>query len=171
LANGKLIKIDALGRIVIPREIRKELVIESNETLEIYLYNQQIIIKKHNSFSSYISLILLFFKSIHQVNQGTLLLIDLEKIIISFGDKQKFYPQNHLIRKDLLKLFSELVHTYPSLNLIDGLKEDDNAIVYSIKGEFGVIQGYLIYLYKGNLLENHYLMIKSYAILLEELLR
>lgn len=39
-------KIDSLGRIVIPKEIRKKLRILENESLDITLENEQVIIKK-----------------------------------------------------------------------------------------------------------------------------
>lgn len=41
-------KIDSLGRIVIPKEIRKKLHIIENESLDITLDNEKVIIKKTN---------------------------------------------------------------------------------------------------------------------------
>ncbi len=39
--------IDSLGRIVIPKHLRKALDLHSGSTLELYLENKNIILKKH----------------------------------------------------------------------------------------------------------------------------
>ncbi len=46
--TGVTRKIDALGRIVLPMEIRQAFDINNNEPLEIYLDNSSIILKKYN---------------------------------------------------------------------------------------------------------------------------
>lgn len=46
--TGVTRKIDALGRIVLPMEIRQTFNINNNEPLEIYLDNSSIILKKYN---------------------------------------------------------------------------------------------------------------------------
>ena len=45
-ATGVVRRIDELGRIVIPKEIRKTLRIREGESLEIYLDNQENIVLK-----------------------------------------------------------------------------------------------------------------------------
>ena len=47
--NSNIRRIDELGRIVIPKDIRKKLHINDNEPLEIYIENEEIIIKKYSS--------------------------------------------------------------------------------------------------------------------------
>ena len=47
--NSNVRRIDELGRIVIPKDIRKKLHINNNEPLEIYIQNEEIIIKKYSS--------------------------------------------------------------------------------------------------------------------------
>ena len=44
---GIIRNIDELGRIVIPKEMRKRLYIESNDPLEIYVDNGKIILSKY----------------------------------------------------------------------------------------------------------------------------
>lgn len=45
-STGVLRRIDELGRIVIPKEIRKNLRISNGEALEIFVEEDQIILKK-----------------------------------------------------------------------------------------------------------------------------
>ena len=46
--NGYIRKVDDLGRIVIPKEVRKNLKISENDVLEIFSDSSSIIIKKQN---------------------------------------------------------------------------------------------------------------------------
>lgn len=48
-STGMIRRIDDLGRIVIPRQIRKDIGIEEGMPFEIYINNNDIILKKYNS--------------------------------------------------------------------------------------------------------------------------
>lgn len=48
--NSNIRRIDELGRIVIPKDIRKKLHIKDSEPLEIFIENGDIHIKKYSSF-------------------------------------------------------------------------------------------------------------------------
>lgn len=47
-STGMIRKIDELGRIVVPKEIRKTLDIDNGDPLEIFVEGDHIILKKHN---------------------------------------------------------------------------------------------------------------------------
>ncbi len=51
-ATGIVRRIDELGRIVIPKEIRRNLGIKANEQLEIFVDNDSIILKKFSDFTN-----------------------------------------------------------------------------------------------------------------------
>lgn len=46
-STGIVRKVDELGRIVIPKELRRTLNIEERDSLEIYVDGEQIILKKY----------------------------------------------------------------------------------------------------------------------------
>ena len=46
-ATGVIRKIDELGRIVVPKEIRKKLTIANEDPVEIYVEGDKIILKKY----------------------------------------------------------------------------------------------------------------------------
>ena len=50
--TGVIRRIDELGRIVIPKEIRKSLRIKNGESLEVYLDGDSIILKKFSQIES-----------------------------------------------------------------------------------------------------------------------
>ena len=52
-STGMIRKIDELGRIVIPKEIRNNLKIKDNEAVEIYVEEDKMILQKYNQMLSY----------------------------------------------------------------------------------------------------------------------
>lgn len=48
-ATGIVRKIDALGRVVIPKEMRDKMFIEDGDPLEIYVQDEAIVIKKFSA--------------------------------------------------------------------------------------------------------------------------
>jgi len=51
--NGQIKRIDELGRIVIPKDIRKRLSIKTNDTLEIGLDGERIVLNKNIAIKEY----------------------------------------------------------------------------------------------------------------------
>lgn len=47
-ATGIVRKVDQLGRMVIPKELRKTMDVESGTPLEVYINDDEIILKKYN---------------------------------------------------------------------------------------------------------------------------
>ena len=46
-STGIVRKIDELGRVVIPVELRKDLTIKEKDSIEVFVYENQIILKKY----------------------------------------------------------------------------------------------------------------------------
>ncbi len=47
IASGFVRKVDELGRIVLPIEIRKSLLIKEKDSLEIFIENEKIVLQKY----------------------------------------------------------------------------------------------------------------------------
>lgn len=47
---GIIRKVDELGRIVLPKELRKNFEIQQGTTLEIFVHEDSIVLKKYNPF-------------------------------------------------------------------------------------------------------------------------
>lgn len=79
--SGIIRKIDELGRIVIPIEIRKILNINVGENLEFIVNDNNIIIKKNNVINNYSLLINEVGKTLASIIDGDILITDREKVI------------------------------------------------------------------------------------------
>lgn len=81
--TGVTRKIDELGRIVIPKEIRKNLGIRDGETLEIFTSEDSIILKKYFEVRKYEDLSSKLCELIKNIYNVDLVITDREKVITS----------------------------------------------------------------------------------------
>ncbi len=101
--TGVTRKIDELGRIVIPKEIRKNLGIRDGESLEIFTSDDSIILKKYyevKKLEDVCDKLCEMIKNIYDVN---ILITDREKVVSSSISNYK----DKLLDEDLIELIDE----------------------------------------------------------------
>ena len=81
--SGNIRKIDELGRIVIPRDIRKKLHILTNDSLDIYIEDNSIRIDKYSPFTSIINELNELLDLAERITGNYYLITDKERIITS----------------------------------------------------------------------------------------
>ncbi len=89
--TGIIRRIDELGRIVIPKEIRKSLRINNGESLEIFVDNSDIILRKYSPVESLETLALKFVDTFQQVIKYNVMVMDRDKVIAIAGPLKKKY--------------------------------------------------------------------------------
>ena len=121
-STGIVRKIDELGRIVIPKEIRNALNIQCNDDLEIYVDNYNIILKKYEksgNLINYINKIVTFFN-------------DYSDIKMYVTNKEKIISQGDLLNVKLNAKLKELVEERKKY-------ESDNLdLILNINGYFNI---------------------------------
>lgn len=76
-------KIDVLGRIVIPKEIRNTLNIKENDELEIVIQDKKIILEKTSKLENIKEFVINLVKDVKKIMNTDLIITDKEKNIIS----------------------------------------------------------------------------------------
>ena len=99
--TGVTRKIDELGRIVIPKEIRKNLGIRDGEALEIFTSEDSIILKKYFEVRRYEDLISKLCELIKNIYNVDLVITDREKVITS---SNKDIVENFKLNNKFLEL-------------------------------------------------------------------
>lgn len=108
--TGILRKVDDLGRIVIPKEIRKNLKIREGEELEISIQNEnQVVLQKSEPFNSSINVYISYVRALAKVSNATCILTDMEKVICAFGSSANLYINKNLTQKYIEKLSSRII--------------------------------------------------------------
>ena len=108
-ATGVTRRIDELGRIVIPKEIRRNLGIRDGETLEIYTNEEGIFLQKHSFLHNMEEIGTKLCDIISSVLNVEIILTDREKFIACTQNKD-------IIGKNIPNEFMELIDRRESLN-------------------------------------------------------
>ena len=99
--NGIVRKIDNLGRIVIPIELRKRLKIDQNDDIEIKIENNKIVLSKYNKLSELNNILYLMSKSYNNLTGINIIVTDKERIIYSNKGIYKNKNISKIIRNNI----------------------------------------------------------------------
>lgn len=89
--TGVIRRIDELGRIVIPKEIRKNLRIKNGESLEFFLDGDYIMLKKFSQIESLENVSVDYVEAFNQVIKHNIIVTDRDKVIAVAGPLKKKY--------------------------------------------------------------------------------
>lgn len=101
---GVVRRIDELGRIVIPKEMRKNLKIRDGDSLEIFIEQDSIVLKKFTMISEFINLINNLINSINKIIECNILITSKEKIIACSKNLENKYLGKNISNILLLKI-------------------------------------------------------------------
>lgn len=94
-STGIVRRIDELGRIVIPKEIRKNLKINETDNIEIYVENDAVILKKYSFIRAIHDFSGILTESIYHNIKKTTIITDTTNIIACSGNiKNKIINEN-----------------------------------------------------------------------------
>lgn len=89
--TGVVRRIDDLGRIVIPKEIRKTMHIKDGESLEIFLDSDNIILKKFSLLDDIDGFYKKYVDSIFDAIRKNIIIVNRDKIVASAGNNKSLY--------------------------------------------------------------------------------
>ena len=127
--NSNIRSIDGLGRIVIPKNIRNKLHINSNEELEIYIENEKIIISKYSSIKEFIEYIKFLEDTFSRITEKSYLFTENDTVISSTNKEligKIIDDYDSLYEKSLINhYYNGIVNGYISTEIIiiDGHKK------------------------------------------------
>ncbi|MBR2377740.1 MAG: AbrB/MazE/SpoVT family DNA-binding domain-containing protein [Clostridia bacterium] len=104
-ATGIVRRIDDLGRIVIPKEIRKTLKIKEGDPLEIFVQTNEVMLKRYSPINSITDSVILVAKSLFKETNYSVVILDNECVVAAEGDAKAFL--NDTLSKEGAKVFQE----------------------------------------------------------------
>lgn len=96
IVSGIARRIDELGRIVIPKEIRRNLRIREGDMLDIYTSNDNIVLKKHSAFNNLEDFAGMLTDSIYKDIKRNIIITDRDKVIAASGKNKKDYLNKNI---------------------------------------------------------------------------
>lgn len=91
MSTGIIRRIDELGRIVIPKEIRKNLRIKTGDNLEILVNGDEISLRKYSQIENAIDMASVYAESFYQVLKYNVIVTDTDKVVAIAGNLKKKY--------------------------------------------------------------------------------
>ena len=149
--TGVIRRIDDLGRIVIPKEIRRNLRIHDGESMEIFVDKDFITLKKYSSLDELTNISKLLVDSINNETKKTVFITDMDRVIAFAGDDKKRYLSLS-ISNYLAQIINERKRVKivkKKIELIDGIDEDISCIIYPIIAN-GDASGAVVIISKNN---------------------
>ena len=95
-STGIVRRIDDLGRIVIPKEIRKTLKIKENESLEVFINNDEIILKKYSNLDNFKQLAENYIHVLNDITGNNIIITDRNKVICSSESLKNEYDNKEI---------------------------------------------------------------------------
>ncbi len=135
-------RVDELGRIVIPKEIRKSFHIKSGDLLEIFLNaDDSIKLKKYSIIDKNQSFINSFLKELAKKIKADIFLTSLDELVFSSNSKYELSKLNSFFYESIKDLTEDDV--IRSLILTDKIKIEGNILVHKLRLN-GDIVGFII---------------------------
>ncbi len=125
-STGVVRRIDELGRIVIPKEIRKNLRIKNGDSLEIFLDEENIVLKKYSPIETLSNILDNYVDSFNQVMKHNIIVTDRDKVIAIAGPlKKKYYGKeiSDFTDRSIERRDSFVERQKKSVNFIENINE------------------------------------------------
>lgn len=119
-------KIDELGRIVIPKEVRRKLKIRTNDFVEIFINNNDLCLKKHSKIKNLKHFAQDLTNMLYSYTKKEILIADKYNIIAYTGNERKKY-----LNKEISEELLESINRRESImqNHLKDLKIVDNDLI------------------------------------------
>ena len=114
--TGILRRIDELGRIVVPKEIRKKLKIREGDNLDIFVSEDNVILRKYSPLNDLEAILAILLAALKKINNVVIVVTDLTKVIASTKAE---ITNDEPISEVLVQLFSqkEQIHINKSMSV------------------------------------------------------
>lgn len=130
-ATGIVRRIDDLGRVVIPKEIRRTLRIREGDPLEIFVDRDgEVILKKYSPISELGDFAKEYAEALYDSLGNPVLICDRDTYIAVAGSSKKDYLNKNisdLVEKTMEERHSALVNQPGEISLVDGNTESASA--------------------------------------------
>lgn len=125
--SGMVRRIDELGRIVIPKEIRKSLNLNMGDSVEIFIEDNKVSLKKHSSVIGLEEELFNIAKVVNESTNATILFSDINDIVVSYGKLSENYLDQPLNTQLFHKINNYSIEQLKDVYITPSYLEDRNS--------------------------------------------
>ena len=133
--TGVVRRIDDLGRVVIPKEIRRTLGIKDGTSLEIFVDKDMVALKKHSSMNNLSHFADVYVESIYNALKKDIIITDRDNVIACAGSLKKEYlmkPISSYMEECINKRNNIVQSEIKEINIISEKKETCSYVINTI---------------------------------------
>lgn len=152
--TGVVRRIDDLGRIVIPKEIRKTLRIKDGEYLQFFLDRESIVLQKYSPMFGLPIFYKNYVDSIYSETGGNVIISDRENIIAVAGNLKKIY-----LNKRISNVLDDIIQkrevafsiNIDNISFVDSMEEKGSYVISPIISNGDAIGAVIIIFLDSNI--------------------
>lgn len=133
--TGVVRKIDDLGRIVIPKEIRRSLGIKVGTALEIFVDDDVVSLKKQSSMNNLSNFAELYVDSVYKTCKKNILVTDMDSVVAAAAPLKKKYLNCSIsvFLEDCIKSGKTVIERYKTnVSIIEEKEEHASYVIKNI---------------------------------------
>ena len=133
--TGVVRRIDDLGRVVIPKEIRRTLGIKDGTSLEIFVDKDMVALKKHSSMNNLSHFAEVYVESIYNTLKKDIIITDRDNVIACAGSIKKEYLMKQIssdIEACINKRQNIVQNDFKEINIVKDKKENCSCVINTI---------------------------------------
>ncbi len=135
--TGVIRRFDELGRIVIPKEIRKRMKLSSGDMVDIFIENERIILEKYHPLSQNTTPFKALLESISKESNVNFILFDKDKIIYSTLDEYESGDEVSLIFFNRIhSILGQEISNKLKIEIVEGIPIEKELYIEKIVVEF-----------------------------------
>lgn len=152
--SGMIRKIDELGRIVIPKEIRKNLKLNMGDNVEIYIEDNKITLKKHSTLLGLEEELFNIAKIINESTNASILFSDTNDILVSYGRLSEHYLDKQLNTQLFHKINNYNMQNFKNIYITSDGNESRNTYIFPLMVDSNIL-GLLIVMENDKVLSSN----------------
>ena len=130
-ATGIVRRLDDLGRLVIPKEIRKQYRMKEGDSIEFFIDNDRIVIQKFDVMSKHMEEIMIMCDTLRAIYQNTVFFAQTHRL--KDFDNERIYEDSAQRYKGLIYPVTAFGDWYGSFIIVFDKKELEKSELYAVE--------------------------------------
>lgn len=152
--TGVVRRIDDLGRVVIPKEIRRTLGIKDGTSLEIFVENDMVALKKYSSMNNLMHLSEVYCDAIYNSLKKNVVIVDRDNVVACSGKIKKDYLSKQIstyLEDCINKRLNIIQKDIKEINIVDNSLAKCSFVINTIICNGDSIGAIIIFDNEGNI--------------------